>query len=82
MRFFAFTLITLAAFDWPLPWLDRAGTALFGFALLSLTVGRLYPSRRPTLPFSVPTTRTVVADEAARGDGDLAARLAPYIGDE
>lgn len=38
MRFLAFTLFATAAFDWPLPWLDRAGTAALGLAFLTLAV--------------------------------------------
>lgn len=45
MRSLALALLVVAAFDWPLPWLDRAGVALLGLGLLVL-VG-VPASRRP-----------------------------------
>jgi hypothetical protein len=39
MRFLAASLFLSAAFDWPVPWVDRAGVAALGLFCLSLTVG-------------------------------------------
>lgn len=62
-RVLAFTLLALAAFDWPAPWLDRLGTAALGLAFLSLSVGATSGSLRRALPFGVPTKTVAVADE-------------------
>ena len=53
-RVLAAALFACAAFDWNLPWLDRAGVALLGLAALSFAtprgprsaIGRVMP--RPT----------------------------------
>lgn len=78
MRALAFTLLIVAAFDWPLPWLDRAGTAALGFAFLALAVspgglGRFRPAR-----MNLPPKRTEVRDEPADDVLSLAERLAGY----
>lgn len=44
----SFSLLTAAAFSWPLPWADRAGTALLGAAFLALAVGRARGASRPS----------------------------------
>jgi hypothetical protein len=50
VRFLAASLFLSAAFDWPVPWLDRAGVAALGLFCLSLTVGAALPGRRSARP--------------------------------
>lgn len=77
-RFLSFTLLALAAFDWPAPWLDRLGTAALGLAFLSLAVGAARSPSRRSLPFGIPTTTDAVADEAIESAASLAQRIAAY----
>jgi hypothetical protein len=50
MRFLAASLFLSAAFDWPVPWVDRGGVAALGLFCLSLTVGAALPGRRSARP--------------------------------
>jgi hypothetical protein len=50
MRFLAASLFLSAAFDWPVPWVDRAGVAALGLFCLALTVGAALPGRRSAHP--------------------------------
>jgi len=74
----AFALLAFAAFDWPVPWLDRAGAALLGFAFLALSVGASSGGLRRALPFGVPPTTVAVADEAVEEALSVAQRIAAY----
>jgi hypothetical protein len=78
MRFLSFTLLTTAAFDWPLPWLDRAGTALLGLAFLALAVSlggfRVARPARMALP---PKAATLL-DEEDTLISDVLARIGAY----
>ena len=62
MRFLSFSLLAFAAFDWPLPWLDRLGAAALGVAFLALAVGAAFSPSRRSLPFAIPTKTAAVAD--------------------
>ncbi len=82
MRFLTFSLFATAAFDWPLPWLDRAGTAALGFAFLALALapgGLLRP--RPARMNLPPKRGTLPAED---GDviGDVLERVALYLAQE
>lgn len=46
-RLAAFSLLTCAAFAWPMPFLDRPGTAALGLAFAALTLGRATVAARP-----------------------------------
>ena len=78
MRFLSFALFTTAAFDWPLPWLDRAGAAALGVGFLALTVGAASQTSRRSLPFGFPTKTVAVSDEAIESAASLAQRIAAY----
>ena len=78
MRFLAFTLLAFAAFDWPLPWLDRLGAAALGLGFLALTVGAARTEARRSLPFAFPTKTVAVSDEAVESAASLAQRIAAY----
>ncbi len=78
MRFLAFSLFVTAAFDWPAPWLDRAGTAALGFAFLALAVTRPTTGLRRALPFGLSPKTVAVADEAAEEALSVAQRISAY----
>lgn len=46
-RLIAFSLLVSAAFAWPLPWLDRPGTAALGLGFAVLASGRVTVAARP-----------------------------------
>lgn len=79
MRVLAFALFSLAAFDWPLPFLDRVGTAALGLAFLALALPAGGGLRRPAR-MTIPPKRVQVRDDLADElDGDVLARIAPYL---
>ncbi len=82
MRFLAFSLFATAAFDWPLPWLDRAGTSALGFAFLALALapGGLSRSRPARMTF--PPKRVELLDQDGDVIGDVLDRLAPFVSPE
>ena len=75
MRLLAFTFLVCAAFDWPLPWLDRAGTAALGFAFLALAsspgASRLLRPARMNLS----TAQTFGMDNTTNDVSDLVERI-------
>jgi len=74
----AFGLLAVAAFDWPMPWLDRGGTALLGAACVVLLVGRVRRAS-PALPFLSPTRDLNIAPiTTSTVPDDLAERIAAY----
>lgn len=78
MRLLAFTLLGLAAFDWPIPPLDRVGTAVLGLAVWALVnpIGRSRV-RGPAM-MNLPPKRVAVPDPVEERVVDLADRLAGY----
>lgn len=77
-RALAFVCLALAAFDWTLWPLDRAGWAALGFAFLALAVGRGSGRLRPTI---FAPRRSTGADAAFDLEGvipDLPQRIAAY----
>lgn len=77
-RFLAFALLVAAAFDWPLPWLDRPGTAALGLGFLALGVGAASTGVRRALPFRVSPKMVDVADAPADELSSLVERIAAY----
>lgn len=82
MRSLAFGFLLTAAFDWPLPWLDRAGTALVGVAFLGLAVmpGGWLRARRARM--SLPPKQVTLPDATDAQVSDLVASLLPYSASE
>jgi len=78
VRFLAFPLFAFAAFDWPLPWLDRLGTAALGLAFLALAVGSQTSSLRRALPFDLSPKTVAVADDPMDEALSMAQRIAAY----
>jgi len=81
-RSLAFALLATAAFDWPAPWLDRAGTAALGFAFLALAVSpggllRLRPAR-----MTFPPKTAQLADEPDDLLADVLDRIEPFVSSE
>lgn len=66
MRSAAFLLLTFAAFDWPVPWLDRVGAALLGGGFLALGAGvATFTRRARSLP--VPAKRVQLPNSGDEG---------------
>ncbi len=79
MRLLTFSLFATAAFDWPLPWLDRAGTAALGFAFLALALapgGLLRPRPART---NLPSEGEQLGESDDEDVGELLARVRPYL---
>ena len=78
----AFTLLTFAAFDWPMPWLDRVGTAALGFAFLALAVspGGFPLARRARMTFPPKTVQ--LGDEPDDLLADVLVRIEPFVSSE
>jgi len=82
MRLLSFALLAFAAFDWPAPWLDRAGTAALGFAFLALAVspGGFLRSRPARMTFPPKTAQ--LADEPDDLLADVLDRIEPFVSSE
>ena len=78
MRVLAFALFTLAALDWSLPFLDRAGTALLGLAFLALVVAPGGFSVARPARMTLPPKRAEVPDDAVDEALSVAQRIASY----
>ena len=78
MRFLTFTLFTLAALDWSLPFLDRAGTALLGLAFLALALPATSGLLRRPARMNLPPKRVEVPDDAVDEALSVAQRIASY----
>jgi len=78
VRLVAFSLFATAAFDWPLPWLDRAGAAALGFAFLALALapGGFPLTRRAQM--NLPPKRGTLPDEDEDAIEDVLDRLRVY----
>ena len=74
----AFTLLTMAAFAWTPPFLDRAGTAALGLAFLALAVGRPAVGARPALPFLPTAPVAVDTDRLTAEASEMVSRLQAY----
>lgn len=77
-RLAAFALLTLAAFAWAPPFLDRAGTAALGLACLALAVGRVPGAARPSLFAPRPRRLDEAVPDFEPIMTELRERLAPY----
>jgi len=64
-RLVAFALLACAAFAWPLPWLDRAGTAALGLAFLALALPLRPRERAEQRSETVPPATVDVRDDPA-----------------
>lgn len=78
MRFLAFLALALAAFDWPPPFLDRAGVAALGLAFLALALGPLVPRVRRSSAIAFPRPDAGLASELDEQAATLARRLEGY----
>jgi hypothetical protein len=78
VRFLAFLAFGLAAFDWPPPFLDRAGVAALGLAFLALALGPLVPRVRREPALTWPAGSGKVGDELRSTTATLADRLEGY----
>lgn len=80
MRLAAAALFAVAAFNWTIPFVDRAGVAMLAFAFVALSVGRYMPRvRRPR--FAVPKRPALLDDQGRIDDSrieGLDAKLAAY----
>jgi hypothetical protein len=79
VRLLSFALLLTAAFDWPVPWLDRLGVAAAGLACLALAIAPATPRIRRARRFAVPPKRVALSDELDEQASVLAERLAPYL---
>ena len=77
-RLIAFTLLAFAAFEWSLPFLDRAGLAALGFAFLALAVspGGFRVARPARM--NLPPKRVELPEPEGDEVSDLLARIAAY----
>ena len=77
-RLIAFTLLAFAAFEWSLPFLDRAGLAALGFAFLALAVspGGFRVARPARM--NLPPKRVEVPDDAVDEALSVAQRIGAY----
>lgn len=78
MRFLSFLALALAAFDWPPPFLDRAGVAALGLAFLALALGPLVPRLRRSPAIAFPRPADDLGDELRESSSVLARRLGEY----
>jgi hypothetical protein len=81
MRFLAASLFLSAAFDWPVPWVDRAGVAALGLFCLSLTVGAALPGRRSARPASDGDPLANATEMRAAMEGDFHRGLERRVAD-
>lgn len=79
VRQLAALLFLSAAVDWPALVLDRAGVALAGFAVLSLTIGRYHP-RPARMRLPKPQPSPIIGPDG-RVDPRLMAQLEEYLGE-
>lgn len=79
-RLLAALLLTLAAFAWAPPFLDRAGTAALGLAFLALAMPR--PPRKRRLPGLTPAALglTLPTQDAGKTTPNLSTPLDPLPG--
>jgi hypothetical protein len=82
VRLLAFSLLLTAAFDWPMPWLDRLGVAAAGLACLALAIAPAAPRLRRARPFPIPAKRVAVADAPTEASSSVPDRIAPYLVEE
>lgn len=80
MRQLAALLFLSAAVDWPALVLDRAGVALAGLAVLSLTIGRYQP-RPARMRLPKPKPSPIIGPDG-RLDPRLLAELDEYLGEQ
>lgn len=77
-RLGAFAALVLAAFAVPVPFLDRAGVALVGFACLALATPRRPRSLVERVMGQLDDRITLPTEDAGKTPPSLRARLEPY----
>ena len=77
-RLAGFTLLAVAAFDWPLPWLDRAGVVLLGLSFLALALSPGGSLLARPARMTLPPKRVELPEPDGDEVGDLFERIAAY----
>lgn len=78
-RLLAASFFVAAAYNWPLPFTDRVGTALLGLSCLALSVGAGGGRPRALLSRPAPEPAPAPDLEALSDLGPMVARMQDYV---